>query len=319
MALLRLLMMKRCPITYKLLPTGVSYSLEGLKCFAPQLKHLEPLPFSSSDLIAQAKLRADKLSIQGVQPKLSVRLRISAHSFELVNTGGNYILKPQNPLYEQAPENEDVTMRMAKAAGICVPFHCLLVNKDNTYVYCIKRFDRGPRSKKIAVEDFAQLSGNNRDTKYQFSMEKLIPIIEKYTTFPMLEKAELFLRTVVNYLLGNEDMHLKNFSLITNKNQVCLAPAYDFINSTIALGQVKEEIALPLNGKKNNLTRKDFIEYYAKARLLLPDKIIEKKLKMVEVAIPHWFHLIETCFLSDELKEQYVSLLGKRLRKMGMG
>src|SRR5690606_24644597 len=131
------------------------------------------------------------------------------------------ILKPQSQ-YEFAPENEDLSMRLMSAVGVNVPFHCLLYASDKSLVYCIKRFDRLARNKKTAVEDFAQLSGSNRDTKYNFSMEKLVSLIEKYTTFPAIEKADLFLRTLVNFLIGNEDMHLKNFSIITHDHKVTL-------------------------------------------------------------------------------------------------
>lgn len=307
-------MTKYCPITYEPIPENITYSAKGLKQLSPRLSGLKVLGLSAQALRKEALKRADKMSIQGVQSKLSARLNIIDACFEIVDSGGTYILKPQHELYQQAPENEDLTMRCAAAVGIDVPKHGLLFCEDGSLTYFIKRFDRHGKNQKYALEDFAQLANKNRETKYDFSMEKLVPLIEQYTTFPMIEKAQLFCRTIVNFLLGNEDMHLKNYSLISKENKVTLAPAYDFINSSIALPKVTEEIALPLNGRKNNLRRKDFIDYYAKEKLNLNDTIINAQLKNIEQAIPTWYELIHKSFLTEELKEKYQGLLQQRIQ-----
>lgn len=307
-------MSKICSITYEPIASTEQYSQAGLKLLSPRLKLLKTLPLDASQLRKEALKRAHKLSIQGVQSKLSAKLNVAHACFELVDKGGTYILKPQHQLYEQAPENEDLTMRCAAAAGIEVPIHGLVCSRDGSLTYFIKRFDRYNKNKKYAVEDFAQLAQKNRETKYDFSMEKMVPLVDTYTTFPMLEKAELLKRILVNFLLGNEDMHLKNYSVITKNAKVTLAPAYDFINSTIALPDAKEQIALTLNGKKSNLKRKDFIDYYAKEKLQLNDTIIEAQLKCIQLALPTWRQLIEASFLSPPLKEKYLSLLHQRLQ-----
>lgn len=91
--------------------------------------------------------------------------------------------------------------------------------KDNSLTYFVKRFDRTGRHKKMAVEDFAQLSGASRETKYKSSMEKVVKILDRFCTFPAVEKVKLFELTLFNFLVGNEDMHLKNFSLIRNEDK----------------------------------------------------------------------------------------------------
>lgn len=307
--------MKYCPITYQPIRESEKYSKEGLKLLSPKLTTLHDLQFSAKELQTEALARADKMSIQGVQPKLSAVLDSKSEIFNLVDNGGLYILKPQSALYEQAPENEDLTMRMAKALGIEVPLHGLVYSKDHSFTYFIKRFDRGPRKQKIAMEDFAQLAGLDRETKYSYSMEKLAQIIEKYATFPAIEKAELFLRMLFNYLVGNEDMHLKNYALITRDSKTTLAPAYDFINSTIAIKNPKEEIALTLNGKKRNLRRKDFIEYYALEILKLNKAIIDDQLEKIKQTEQGWFELLEKSFLTTTLKIAYEKILRDRLTK----
>ena len=200
----------------------------------------------------------NKMSVQGVQPKLSAVLRASDETFEIVDSGGLYIIKPQNPAFPELPENEDLTMRMAAVAGIDVPLHGLLRCKDGGLSYFVKRFDRIGRKGKVAVEDFAQLSGNSRDTKYNFSVEKLISVLD-YCTFPKVERVKFLKRCLFNWITGNEDMHLKNYSLITRNSKVGLAPAYDFLNFTVVyrfMGKKWSEIeesALPLAGKKRKL------------------------------------------------------------------
>ncbi len=306
---------KICPITYLPIGKHEKYSIEGLRRLSPPLQSLNDLAYSTEQQIREAQNRADKISIQGVQPKLSAKLNTKNNGFELADVGGTYILKPQNSLYPELPENEDLSMRLAEGL-IEVPLHGLLHCIDGRFTYFVKRFDRMGHGHKIPVEDFAQLAGLNRDTKYNYSMEKLIPIIEQYCTFPVIEKSKLFTRVIFNYLIGNEDMHLKNFSLITRNKIIQLAPAYDFINTSIALGNPKEQIALPLNGKKNNLTRKDIIDYYGMQKLGLNAVIITKIFTRFKASIPRWHHLIDISFLSDGAKKNYKTLLNTRFKTL---
>ncbi|MFC1823859.1 HipA domain-containing protein [Thermodesulfobacteriota bacterium] len=257
------------------------------------------------------------MSIQGVQPKLSVHLNTKHEIFEIVDTGGRYIFKPQTQNYREVPENEDVTMRLANLIGIDVPLHGLVYSKDDTMTYFIRRFDRSGRNKKIPVEDFAQLSGKDRDTKYDSSMEQIISLIEQFCTFPAIEKLKLFNLTLFNYLAGNEDMHLKNFSVIRRDLKVELSPAYDLLNSTIILNS-QEEIALPLGDKKNKLRKDDFFTYFAKERLELTQKSIEQTVVCIVNAFPKWIALIQKCFLSDSMKTQYIDLLKDRFSKLDL-
>lgn len=306
-----------CPITYAPIKRNEKYSLIGLKKISPKLTGLNDLEYTADQQRKEALKRADKMSIQGIQPKLSAKLDIKNNNFQIVDKQGSFILKPQSDIYQQAPENEDLTMRMASVVGINVPLHGLIYCKDGSMTYFIKRFDRLARGK-LAVEDFAQLLGYDRETKYKSSMEKVVTVIDAYCTFPIIEKSQLFLRTLVNYCLGNEDMHLKNFSLITDENKlVKLAPAYDFINSTIVLGDSKEELALPLNGKKRNLTSKDFIDYYGYRKLGLNKTIVEEQVEKIKLAIDHWQALIDISFLQDDLKLAYKTLLESRLSNLG--
>ena len=304
--------MNLCPITYT--PCGENrYSEAGLKLLATGLKTLNDLEYTAEEQRKEAFNRAAKMSIQGVQPKLSAILSIKDEKFILVDKGGKYILKPQHQIYTQLPENEDITMKLANEIGLEIPVHGLLWSKDNTLTYFIKRFDRKGQNDKVPVEDFAQLAGLSRDTKYDYSMEKIVKLIDDYCTFPAIEKVKLFKLVIFNYLIGNEDSHLKNFSIITDDNQVRLSPCYDLVNSSIVLKEQAEEIALPLNGKKKHLTRNILVNYFGIERCKLTEKSIEKVLETITLAIPKWKALIDISFLSKEMKDKYLDLLEVRL------
>lgn len=204
-------------------------------------------------------------------------------------------------------------MRIAKVYGIDVPLHGLVYSNDNSKSYFIKRFDRYGKGKKYVMEDFAQLTGSLRDTKYNFTMEKIVKVIDDFCTFPSIEKAEFFKRTLFCFVTGNEDMHLKIFSLITKSGKTTLTPAYDFLNSSIAIKNPPEEMALSIKGKKSYFNSSDLIDYFGKERLGLSDKVIDQTLKKMFENVEKWNELIEISVLSDQMKEKYLRLLYERL------
>jgi serine/threonine-protein kinase HipA len=242
-------------------------------------------------------------------------LRITQGRFEVVNRGGQYILKPPSLDFPELPENEHLTMRTAAAVGIEVPVHGLLRSVDSSFTYFIKRFDREGRDR-LPVEDFAQLSGESRDTKYDSSMEKVAAVIDQFCTFPALERVKLFERTLFSFLVGNEDMHLKNFSLITRNEKVELAPAYDLLNTTIALKAAKEELALPVKGKKSKLTRNDLLNYFARERLQINERILSDVQSRFAKAMKAWSELLNQSFLSADAKQKYTAILAERGMRM---
>ena len=310
--------MKRCPITYEVISDDEDYSQRGLRLLSPQLKSLNALELNAAELRMEAVARVGKMSIQGVQTKLSAQLKIKEGRFEIVDQNGHYILKPQSEYYPELPENEAITMSLAATIGIDVPVHGLVYSKDKSMTYFIKRFDRIGHNKKRALEDFAQLSQSGRDTKYNSSMEKIAEIITSFgfCSFPRVEAVKLFKLTIFNFLVGNEDMHLKNFSLISRDRKITLSPGYDLLNSTIAQMNAKEELALPLNGKKNNLKRSDFIDYFAIQRLQLNKTVILDIMSEIKQALPAWKVLISNSFLSATMKKKYLELLEERSERI---
>jgi len=303
--------MNICPITYQ--PCGdKKYSEKGLKQLSRNLIQLKDLPFTQEEQLREAAIRADKMSIQGVQPKLSAKLNVKDEVFDIVDRGGEYILKPQNNFYPELPENESLTMKLAELVGIEVPLSGMIYSSDGKLTYFIKRFDRYGKNKKLSIEDFTQLAGKSRETKYDYSMEKLLTLIDTFCTFPVIEKVKLFRLTIFNFLIGNEDMHLKNFSVIIRDNKVELSPAYDLLNTTIVVPGTQEEIALPILGKKRNLSGKELIDYFAKERMNLNDTIISQVLNNINSEWNNWVNLIKISFLSNDMKEKYLELIKNR-------
>ena len=310
--------MSRCLITAEEWLGPGPYSPAGLRSLDRRLTHLEPLSFTHQQLLEEAALRAGKMSIQGVQPKLSAVLRVTEGRMALVDAKGRFILKPAHTLYREIPENEALTMSLAATMGIDVPLHGLLRGVDGTRTYFIRRFDREGRDR-LPVEDFAQLGGASRDTKYESSVERLIGIVDRYCSFPAVERVRLFERLLFCFLTGNEDMHLKNWSLITRADRVELAPAYDLLNSTIVLRGDVEETALPLNGQKRNLRAPLFWRYLASDRLQLPKRIVEEVRTRIVTAATQWPARIATSFLSPEMQERYLVLVRNRFSLLELG
>jgi serine/threonine-protein kinase HipA len=123
-------------------------------------------------------------------------------------------------------------------------------------------------------------------------------VLDRYCTFPAIERVKLFERTLFNFLIGNEDMHLKNFSLITHMNgRVDLAPACDFLNSTIALKNPKEEMALPIRGRRSRLTKHDLLDYFAGECLEINERVRDEVIARFRSAFPVRNDLLTKSFL----------------------
>jgi len=311
--------MTKCLITYNKFITnksGINFSVEGLKYIDKKLVDIKPLGFNQVQLRTEALALSDKISIQGVQPKLSAKLNVKNGNFEIVEKRGTYIIKVQVPDRLQMPENEDLTMKMASIIGVDVPIHGLINDSGNALNYFIKRFDRHGQKSKFSVEDFAQLSEKTSATKYDASTELLIKIVDDYCTFPAIEKVKLFKRLLFSFMVGNEDMHLKNFSLITKKGKTYLSPAYDLINSTLIMTSTKEEMALPIMGTKARFKLHHFKDYLGLDKMKIQPKIVNKIINNIQSAKPVWIELINSSFLNDDLKSDYIDILNKRFKRL---
>ncbi len=284
------------------------------------ISELPKIDFNNKQIESMAlELVKQKKGIPGVQKKLSIslaNLEDKAHKkLTIVGyLGGDYILKPSTVEYPFMPEIEDLTMHLARIAKLNVALHGLLPLQDGKLAYLTKRFDRNGK-KKIATEDLCQLSHKLTEDKYKSSYEKVGKIIYRYTTIPGEEVLKYYELILFCFIVGNADMHLKNFSLITEDlSNITLSPCYDLLSTRllIPIQLDSEELALPLNGKKQNIRKKDFVEFGRS--LNIPEKVIQNTIENMSSCFPLWEQKIQKSFINDQLKKQFLELIKMRLQ-----
>lgn len=253
-------------------------------------------------------------TVTGVQKKLSLHLSCEDNPrLTLVNYPTGYILKPQTEEYEALPEMEYLVMQMAQISGIKTVPYALIRLFDGNFAYITKRVDRRD-GRMLAMEDFCQLDLRLTEDKYRGSYERCGKIITKYSSAKGLDIAELYLRVVFSFAVGNSDMHLKNFSLLeTNEGcrEYILSPAYDLLSTNVVIPSDNEELALSLNGKKRNITRNDFISFAE--GIGLSAKAAEKMIIKIVKLKDRYIEMCRESYLSEQLKVALADLICKRM------
>lgn len=258
--------------------------------------------------LAEQVIKSHK-TVTGVQPKLSLGLSKNASDperFTIVGLWGEYILKPQTKIYTSLPEIEDLTMHLAEISKLKTVEHSLIRLKSGELAYITKRIDRDNGSK-LHMEDMCQITERLTEHKYKGSYEQIAKAIKKYSANSGLNVTNFFELVLFSFLTGNNDMHLKNFSLLKKNFEYDLSPAYDLVASELFVEGDDEDLALNLNGKKKKIKKKDFVIAMRGAGLY--QKVIENIFKKYKKLIPKWSKFIEVSFLSESLKQEYKSLL----------
>lgn len=247
-----------------------------------------------------------RIAVTGVQPKLSLSLQKQKGNNRLTIVGlwGEYILKPQHEQYLLMPETEDLTMHLAQLFKIPVCEHTLMKASDGKLVYIAKRFDR-KNGQKIHMEDLCQLSQFLTENKYKSSYEKAGKLVATYC-YKGLDLLHYFELVLFSYLCGNNDMHLKNFSVIHQPEGAMLSPAYDLLNVNLINPKDKEELGLTLNGKKNKIKLTDF-KLLAES-LHINEKVYTNSFKRFSKKNEEVMDLISRSFLNTEMKKSYKNI-----------
>lgn len=264
-----------------------------------------------------ARIIKDQTSLTGVQPKLSLHLKEYEGSQRLTIVGlwGNFICKPQTEQFELMPETEDLTMHLAELAKIDVVPHTLMRMADDSLCYLTLRIDRTTSGEKIAMEDMCQLTERQTEHKYKSSHERIAKAIIQYSSMPKMDVTNFFELILFSWITGNNDMHLKNFSLYEPQNgTIRLTPAYDMLNATILNPKDDEELALTLNARKKKLKRSDFIA--AGVTMGIEHKTIERLIQKYVKLLPQMNKLINKSFLNEELKSKYIELVRQRINRI---
>lgn len=308
--------MSNCLFCYQPVETGEYHPACSKKFFGTsQVPELE-LDQEKLNQLAQITVN-ERLALTGVQPKISLSLNGEKGNKRLTLVGlwGDYILKPQSADFAFMPEVEDVTMHLAKLFKIETAQHALIRTSTGELAYITKRFDRA-KGKKIHVEDLCQLSELLTEQKYKSSYERVGKVIKQYTTNSGLDAIKYFRLVLFSFITGNNDMHLKNFSLMHTDRGVLFSPAYDLLNVNLIYPEDKEDLALTLGGRKRKIKRADFDQLATSLGLteIVRDNIYKdfsKQATKVQGLIGH-------SFLTNEYKENYIRIFTDKLKQVGV-
>jgi serine/threonine-protein kinase HipA len=287
------------------------------------------LPFTKPEFIKTRLDQAERLSISGVQIKHSVRLENK--QLILTEHGGQYILKPVPAdsilNVESVPANEHLTMQIAKQVfKLKIPPNALVHFLEGEPAYLVKRFDVLPDGKKLLQEDFAQVAGKSEENsggnyKYDFSYEEIAGLMKKFIPAYLVEVERFYSLVVCNYIVGNGDAHLKNFSVFRNEEfgDYTLTPGYDLLNTSIhfpnekdtALELFKDDFMTEAYKSGSKYTKVDLVEFGL--RISISQKRIEKLLGNFLNKEKQIEELVTNSFLDINMKAVYLQSILNRL------
>lgn len=304
----------KCLICYRLL--GGSEIDYHKKCLKSEfgLTQMPIINIDEKELKQYAKELIERsTAITGVQPKLSLWLEESKQNirFTIVDNKSNFIVKPASEVYPFLPENEDLCMHLASELNIKTAKHSLVRISSGNLAYITQRFDR-VKDRKLSSEDLCQLTETLTEHKYRGSYEKTGRTIREFSSQSGLDSITFFELLLFSYIIGNADMHLKNFSMLENiDGSFTMSPAYDLLSTFLVIKNEPEQMSLTLNGKKNKIKKSDF-DILAK-NLTLSEKQRDnsyKKYIIKKEKIEWW---VQNSFLPDNQKEKLQDLIDKRI------
>lgn len=311
--------MSRCLYCYKDLENDNDFHEKcSNKFFGVKIPPI--IDYSLEDIYKLGKNVIERsVSVPGIQTKLSVEIKKETQNVSkltIVGLLGNYILKPQSNEYIELPENEDLTMHLASIFNLNIVDHSLIRLKDNSLAYITRRIDRS-ENEKFHMEDMCQLTGRLTEDKYKGSHEQIDKIIKKFSENPMLDSIHFFESIIFSFLVGNADMHLKNYSLIES-DQIKLSPFYDLLSTRLVIPEKfdSEEFALTICGKKRNVKRNDFWKFgYS---IGMNEKQIDNVFNRFSTQINKATDFIDKSFLSNDKKDEYQILIKNRAERIGL-
>jgi serine/threonine-protein kinase HipA len=286
-----------------------------------------------------------RLALTGVQRKLSLSFAGSDADRRLTIVGalgGSHILKPPAPEYPGVPELEHLTMVLARASGLRTADAGLIPLSSGEPAFITRRFDRSGNpgrvptpshaaalpaepagsardregARRIHVEDLCQLSGLATEHKYRSSMEKVGALVRDLATAPGDDALRLFEVTVFSFLVGNSDMHLKNWTLVRDDGRAVLSPAYDLLPVRLLVDD-QEEFALPINGRKNRLEARDF-EALGK-HLKIPDVVIRRTLDDLPARLMLAIEQLPSPWVAPEQAQAFKALATRNTARLAHG
>jgi len=274
--------------------------------------------YSAAELNELAKkLVLSRVSVPGVQPKLSVHLERSvgrSDRLTLVGLDGGYILKLPAASYPELPEGEHFAMTLARLCGIETAAFGLVRLESGALAYLTRRMDREDGIKHMV--DFCQLTDRRTSRKYYGSYEQIAKTMRRYATAAGSDVLRFFDVLLFSFLIGNSDMHLKSFSLLREHDGSWrLSPAYDLVPVKTILPTDRDDLALTINGKNGNLRLGDF--QTAAATMGLTSVQCERLVhRMVDLVKKNLDEAIDRSFLSPGFVGRFRLLVRDTLARM---
>ena len=319
-------MAKRCLFCYNEMEGDGEYHPRCAKKLFGSSK-IPLLPYTRDNIEELAlQVLERSTSVTGVQPKLSLDINRGGKNepdkLTIVGLWGNYILKPQSPIYRAMPELEDLTMKLAEASGIATAVHGLIRMSDGELAYITRRMDRGDKGEKFSMLDMCQLTNRLTEHKYRGAYVQLAQTIKHYSATPMLDVQRFWEIVLFSWLTGNSDMHCKNFSLIERKGiGYQLSPAYDLLAVLLTGIKDDDELAMPLVGYGVDdskaiagLGRTSFLN--AMIQSGIEDKVANRMINKMIMSVGKWNSVIDNSFLTEEIKSAYKSLVTNRIQRL---
>ena len=275
-------------------------------------------PYSDDEINEMARnLIASRISVSGVQPKLSVHLERGdggSSRITIVGFEGDYILKLPSKEYPCLIESEAAAMTLAGKCGIKTAQFLLARLSGGRRAYVTRRMDRNPQIKHM--EDFCQLTERLTERKYFGSYEQIAKKIRLYSSTGGADAVKFFEVVLYSFLIGNSDMHLKNFSLLREDNSAWhLADACDLLPVKLLLPEDSEDMALTLNGKKARIGRNDFIEF-GKTIGLNGRQIARAVSRIIDALAASIESVLVESQLTDEFADRFNKLVKRNIGMM---
>jgi serine/threonine-protein kinase HipA len=317
--------LKYCPGTL-----AVGFSTYSPSCLrnlfnGKKVNHFLPYeqPQQNEEVAEQFMENRKRISISGMQEKLSLLLEKNVLRLTKEGEQGTYILKPiprDLKKVDQVPANEHLTMQIAKQVyRLNTAENALIFFKNSSPAYITKRFDVKENGSRWGKEDFATLAGKTKDNaganfKYEYSYEEVGQLIQKYVPAWRIEIEKYFSFVVFNFLFSNGDAHLKNFSLLeSSRGDYLLSPAYDLINTKLHVddtdfaldkGLFSDDYKSEKYKKSGHPSKSDFTEFAR--RIGVSESRVEKLLNPFLEKQPFMETLVSRSFLTEANKRGYL-------------
>lgn len=252
-----------------------------------------------------------KVTISGVQRKVSLGFEQAA--LRVRSSRSRFILKPQDGAFPNLPENEHVTMLLAKRVGLSVAPSGLIRLRDGSVAFITRRFDREEDGRRLGMEDFCQLLELPPADKYEGSYERCAEVVARFSDAPGVDLLNLFRQVLFAWWTGNGDLHLKNLALF-GREPGCprLSPAYDLLCTRIPVPG--DPLALTVAGKRDRLQPRDWLELAERCRL--PSEVVEYECIKLLDTTQEGLRLLRESFLPSDQQDEYVRILVERSKEL---